>query len=369
MVAAAPSKAAVAARSDEFVLIDRILGRLRATARGPRLLVGSGDDAAVTRPAPVTVTSVDLSMEGVHFDRKVSSPEQIGWKAVATALSDIAAMGAGAGEIYVQIALPDDLSEEECLGVADGIGAIAAATGSVVAGGDISRSPSGCLALGVTVVGHCGSADEPVTRDGARPGDHVVVTGALGGAAAGLVLIEDERVAATLEASVAEDLIHRQLEPRPRLAAGRALASAGARAMIDLSDGLAGDAAHIATASGADLVINASLLPLDEGVEHVATWQGVDPVTYAAAGGEDYELLATIAPERLDDAAARLEAEGLALTVIGEVREPPGPEPPSAMRLLAADGSRLDLTGFDQLRDRPRRRSRSHARRSGPESG
>jgi len=338
--------------SGEFELINRIRERLGETVRGPRLLVGSGDDAAVTRPAPVTVTSVDMSVEGVHFDRSLCKPAQIGWKATASALSDIAAMGAIPGEVYVQIAIPADVDDETCLGVADGIAAVAATTGSVVAGGDISRSPHG-LVIAVTVVGHAESPEMAVTRSGARPGDHVIVTGTLGGAAAGLEVLRDRRMAATLEAPVASNLIRRQLEPRPRIAAGRALARAGVSAMIDISDGLAGDANHIAEASGVDMVINTSLLPVEEGVEHVATWRGVDPITYVAAGGEDYELLATIAPERLDEAGASLEAEGLRLTVVGEVREPPGPEPPSSTRLLAADGSRLDLQGFDQLRGRP----------------
>ena len=172
---------------------------------------------------------------------------------MAAALSDLAAMGAAPGEAYVQLGIPTDLDESGSVELATGLGRAAAANGVAVIGGDVTRAP--VLLLALTVVGHAADADELVLRSGARPGDVVAVTGELGGAAAGLVLLQRPELAADLGEEVAVALRGRQLEPWPRLAAGRDLAKAGATAMIDLSDGLGGDAAHVARASSAGLAI------------------------------------------------------------------------------------------------------------------
>jgi thiamine-monophosphate kinase len=322
----------------EFELLARI--RERLPRPGPRIRLGSGDDAAIAVPGGATATSVDALVDGVHFRREWSSTEQIGAKALAVALSDMAAMGAEPGEAFVVLGVPDDLDEDGCMELLDGMARVVEETGTTLAGGDVTRAP--VLTLAVTVVGHAPEPESFVTRAGARPGNALVVTGELGGAAAGLQLLESaaESRSSFVPHSDAKDerttsSIARQLEPRPRLEAGRALAEAGATAMIDLSDGLGGDASHIAEASGVGLRIDAAALPLADGV--------TDPAM-AVSGGEDYELLATIPPERLEAATTAVEKQGgIALTRIGEVVAGEGVE------IRLPGGGLLEPTGFDQL--------------------
>ena len=325
----------------EFELLAAL--RQRLPAPGHRVSLGSGDDAAVTVPGGATATSVDAVLDGVHFRRGVATPAQIGRKALATALSDLAAMGAEAGEAYVVAGVPEDLGEEEFLALLDGMLALAAETGTTLAGGDLSRAPT--LTLALTVVGHASGPELLISRGGAEPGDALVLSGELGGAAAGLLLLERPELAAEVPGETAERLRRRQLEPTPRLRTGRALAAAGARAMIDLSDGLGGDAAHLAAASGAALRIDAAALPLAKGVAEVAAAAGLDPLELAAGGGEDYELLAALPPARLSEASIAIgEAAETLLTPIGEVLAGDGVE------IRLPDGGLLQAEGYDQLR-------------------
>ncbi|HEV7482245.1 MAG TPA: thiamine-phosphate kinase [Solirubrobacterales bacterium] len=324
----------------EFELLARLRERLPTAPS--RVLVGSGDDAAVTVPGGATATSIDALVDGVHFRRDTATLTQIGRKALATALSDLAAMGAEAGEAYVAVGVPPDLDEDGCLELFDGIVALAAATGTTLAGGDVTRAPA--LTLAVTVVGHALAPEYLVTRAGAMPGDALVLTGEIGGAAAGLLLLERPELAAAVDAATAAQLRRRQLDPTPRLAAGQALAAAGARAMIDLSDGLGGDAGHLARASGAGVRIEAATLPLAPGVTEIAAAAGRDPLELAAIGGEDYELLAALAPERLDEALRTAPADGPdGLARVGEVTA--GEE----VEIRLPGGGILAPAGFDQL--------------------
>jgi thiamine-monophosphate kinase len=324
----------------EFELLAKL--RERLPAGGSRVKLGSGDDAAVTVPGGATATSVDAIVEGVHFRRGEAELETIGRKALATALSDLAAMGAEAGEAYVALGAPADLTEEDLLALLDGMLELAEATGAAIAGGDLTRAPA--LILAVTVVGHAATTDAFVSRAGTEPGDLVVLSGEIGGAAAGRLLLDDPGLTAAVSATTAERLRTRQLDPSPRLRSGRALADAGARAMIDLSDGLAGDASHLADAGGIAVRIEAGSLPLAEGVVEIATAAGLDPVQLAVSGGEDYELLAALPPQQLDDATARMEGAGEAnLTVIGEVREGEGAE------IRLPGGGRLEAAGYDHF--------------------
>ncbi|HEU4906998.1 MAG TPA: thiamine-phosphate kinase [Solirubrobacterales bacterium] len=331
----------------EFELIERI--RQRLPRAGPRVRLGSGDDAAISVPGGATATSVDALLDGIHFRREWSSPAQIGAKALAASLSDLAAMGAEPGEAYVVLGVPPDLDEDGCIELLDGMTALAEATGTALAGGDVTRAP--VLTLAVTVVGHAADPDDFVTRAGARPGDILVVTGELGGAAAGLLLLEQQ---ATRDVpvergpyghrSTGTSLVGRQLEPRARLAAGQALAAAGATAMIDLSDGLGGDAGHLAAASGAGRCIAAAALPIETGVAAVAEAAGRDPLSLATAGGEDYELLASLPAGRFEAAAAAVEKTGeTQLSQIGAVVAGEGVE------IRLPDGGLLPPSGFDQL--------------------
>jgi len=323
----------------EFELL--ALLRERLPDAGPRVRLGSGDDAAVTVPGGAVATSVDALVEGVHFRRETASLRQIGRKAISTALSDLAAMGAAPGEAYVWLGAPESMDEAELLEVAEGLAAVAAETGTTIAGGDLTRAP--VLSLAVTVTGHAPNPDDFVTRGGARPGDALVVTGELGGAAAGLLLLEDP----SLEG--ADALRRRQLDPTPRLAAGQALGAAGATAMIDISDGLAGDAGHVATASDALLVVDADALPLAAGVAAVAAAADRDPLELAAAGGEDYELLAALPPAAVGPAQETLAALGTPLTAIGKVEAADG-RPRAELRRRG--GEAVPIRGFDQLRPR-----------------
>jgi thiamine-monophosphate kinase len=323
----------------EFELLARV--RERLPAPGPRVRLGMGDDAAVTVPGGATATSVDAIVEGVHFRREHCGAGPIGRKALATALSDLAAMGAEPGEAYVVLGVPPGMGEEECLELIDGAAALAAETGTTLAGGDVIRAPA--LTVAVTVVGHADAPERFVTRAGARPGDALVLTGEIGGAAAGLLLLERPELADAVTPGTAERLRARQIEPRPRLDAGRALAAAGATAMIDLSDGIGGDARRLAEESGAGLRIDASALPLASGVAEVAAAAGRNPLQLAISGGEDYELLAAVPPERLVEAASATGEAGTTLTQVGEVVAAEGVE------IRPPGGLMLEAEGFDQL--------------------
>jgi thiamine-monophosphate kinase len=322
----------------EFELLARVRERLPAPAGRVRL--GSGDDAAVTVPGGATATSVDALVEGVHFSRETATLRQIGAKALATALSDLAAMGAEPGEAYVVLTVPADLDEDGCLEALDGMLELASASGTTLAGGDVTRGP--VLAFSCTVVGHASMPGLFVNRDGARPGDALVLTGELGAAAAGLLLPDLDAAAPNLPGPVVANLLRRQLEPTPRLDAGRALAAGGARAMIDVSDGLGADARHLAEAGGVGLKIESEALPIAAGVAEVAAAAGRDPLLLAVSGGEDYELLAALPAEGLD--LERLgAASGVELTRIGEVVAGEGVE------IRLPGGRVLEPSGFDQL--------------------
>ena len=282
--------------------------------RSGRLVRWTGDDAAVTRARPFAVTSIDTLVDGVHFTRATHGLRDIGWKALATAVSDLAAMGADAGEAYVSVVLPADV--EEALELIHGMEELASETGMTIAGGDVVAGP--VLVLTAAVTGWADSEDELVGRDGARPGDLVAVTGELGGSEAGR---------RALEAGEGDsEHVARHLRPRPRLAEGRALAAAGASAMIDLSDGLATDARHIAERSGGCVRIRLGDVPRASGVT----------AEQAATGGDDYELLVTVPPERREFAGAAAP-----LTWIGEVSAGDG------LLLVGPDGPMTGLRGYE----------------------
>ncbi len=309
--------------------IERALG-----APGERVLVGPGDDAAVVRARGLSVTSIDTVADGVHFTRATHSYADIGHKALATALSDLAAMGVHAGEAYVSLALPRDVGSAETLAVVEGMAALARETSVTVAGGDVVTAAT--LVISVAVVGWAGSEGELVRRDGASAEDVVGVTGSLGASAAGLLVLRGE--AEGLDPALTGELIERHRRPSPRLRAGRALARAGATAMIDLSDGLGTDARHLAARSRARLELDLSSLPLADGVEEVADRAEREPLELAVSGGEDHELLFTLPEARWDDAAA---TTGVALSRLGAVVRGEG--------VALAGLSEPDVRGYEHL--------------------
>jgi thiamine-monophosphate kinase len=303
------------------------------------VLRGAGDDAAVVRSDGLQVTSVDAFVEGVHFRLGTTSLLDLGHKCLAASLSDLAAMGAEAGEAYFVLGMPEHLEPQEALELIDGAEALAARSGVTICGGDTTRSRE--LFVAVTVVGHADRESDLVGRDGARPGDAVGVTGALGGAGAGLLLLE--RKLAGLDPGVGAVLLERQLRPEPRLAAGRALARAGVHAMADVSDGIASDCARIAEASGVAIEVRLASLPLDEGVAEVAVAAGIDPFDLAAGSGEDYELLFA-APQSACEAVESAAAQaGLPVSWIGRTLEGAG------VRLLDEAGRPRQVGGWDHF--------------------
>src|SRR3954453_18491793 len=276
----------------EFGLIARIVARLS----GGRALLGPGDDAAVVAAGDGrVVASTDLLVEGIHFRRDWSSAYDVGRKAAAQNLADIAAMGAWPTAVLVGLAAPPDLPLEWVDGLADGLRDECALVDAHVVGGDVSRSS--VLTLAVTALGDL-RGRQPVTRAGASPGDVVVVAGRLGYAAAGLALLG----AGHGEGPVAD--AHRR--PDVAYAAALRLPPEGAPAMMDVSDGLVADVGHIAAASQVRIELASDDLPLPPELVEAGLAVGVDPMSWVAGGGEAHVFVATMSDASVLRAMTRL---------------------------------------------------------------
>ncbi len=304
-------------------MIQRIRDAVGAGAQAG-VRTGIGDDAAVlsVSAGALLLATTDLVIEDIHFRRAFASPRDIGWKAMAVNLSDIAAMGGSPRWALVAAALPASTDPAEVDLFYSGMQEAAVPHGVVIVGGDTSASPDGWM-INVTVLGeHVGA---PKLRSAARPGDAVAVTGVLGRAAAGLALLEaDTATTRGLEARVREELVGAHLRPGARLAEGRWLGGQPAvHAMMDLSDGLTTDLGHICRESGVGARVMLDLLPVAPSAREAARALGRDPLDWATAGGEDYELLLTCEPGAADALARDLLAvTGTPLTVVGRIEHP-----------------------------------------------
>ncbi|MCE8018129.1 thiamine-phosphate kinase [Halomonas sp. MCCC 1A17488] len=292
--------------ASEFELIAR---HFTPAAPGPEAGVplGVGDDCALLAPRPgrQLAVSVDTSVAGVHFPADAPA-EAIGYRALAVSLSDLAAMGAEPRWCLMALALEND-DEAWLAEFARGFHSLCQASHVALVGGDVTR---GELAVGVTVMGEVPNG-EALSRGGARAGDVLAVTGALGGGAGGLALWQRG------ERDLGHPLLARYLKPTPRLAAGQALRGL-ARAAIDISDGLLADLEHLLAASGVGAGLEPEALPLADGLVEAL---GEAAASRAAlCGGDDYELLVSLPRSALEEARRRLAAQGLALTAIGTVR-------------------------------------------------
>ena len=311
----------------EFALIDRL--RQKVPAGHPDLLVGIGDDAAVIGltdggEALILVTT-DMLVEGRHFNRRWSTAREIGLKAVACNVSDIAAMGGNPTFMFVSMALPADTDLDWVDDLVQGIGEACTSYGATIAGGDTTAGAQ--VVINITLLGRV-SPDHLRLRAHAQPGDLLCVTGSLGASAAALAMFE-----AGLEPPTYLKTKH--LTPGCRLDVAPAIAE-HARAMIDISDGLAAEVNHICDQSGTGAVIEADAIPIHAQTAAAAIRTGGDALTFALAGGEDFELLFSIPPE----GRYKLEQAGLPCTVIGRII------PDDKARILVTpDGEQRSLAG------------------------
>lgn len=300
----------------ELGLIERI--RARAGAPPPSTPLGIGDDAAViaTPTGGRVLVSTDAYLEGIHFRFDFASPEEIGAKAAAGALSDIAAMGGRPTHLFLAFGAPAATSVEIVDGLVGGLLAVAARHGAHLAGGDTIASPERVL-LALTAIGIPAGA-EPITRAGARPGDRLLVTGALGGSLAGLSLLLAAPDRSADPAFAAALLRHRA--PAARLPEAALLAARfHPTAMTDISDGLASEIARLAAASGVGFRVELAAIPVHAGARAAAAAIGREPLALALESGEEYELLFTAPPDEAAAIARVLLAEtGTPATVIGE---------------------------------------------------
>ncbi len=324
--------------SDEDALIARLRERLHGVP-AERLLVGIGDDAAVWQPSHGnrSIITTDALVEGVHFTRGAMSARDAGRRALASNLSDVAAMGARPVLATIALGFPPETDPAWLLEAYDGIAALARQSRCAIAGGDLTRAPA--ITFAIAVVGEV-RASNLKTRSGARPGDVVAVTGPLGASRAGLLLAVD-RPDLAAEPEFA-DVLAAYRTPEPRLREGRWLgASRHVRAMMDTSDGLSTDLARLCAASGAGATIET--IPVHEGARRVAGRTGDDPERWALDGGEDFELLVAVEKRAFGHLAARFRAHtGRKLLRVGTITTEPG--------VRFADGTPVTPAGWDHLR-------------------
>lgn len=323
----------------EFGLIKRVTAGTVFNGHG--LIKGIGDDAAVISPSQgkVLLLSSDMLVDGVHFIRGKISPFQLGRKAIAVNLSDIAAMGGVPRHALVSIALPPMATVEEIEQIFSGMKSMFSRWSVNLVGGDTVKSST--LTIDVTVLGEADGGCV-MTRSGARPGDIIMVTGYLGDSAAGLELIMNEELFAKVPGEEREKLIMAHLDPSPRLEQSALLAKTGwVTAMMDLSDGLGGDIKHICDSSGVGAKIFPHRLPYSESAAGLARMAGKSITEWCLHGGEDYELLFTVSPGSKEDVKKAFSGAGLGpVTEVGVITEVG-----EGIKLVGPNGHPSTLTG------------------------
>lgn len=286
----------------------------------PGVAVGIGDDAAVLEPGGgQLVFTTDLLLEGIHFERASSSARDLGAKAVTVNVSDVAAMGASPRYAIAAVAVPTDVEAAWVIELMGGMREACAEYALALVGGDTNRAE--LIVVSVAIVGEV-ALGRAVTRSGARAGDRIVVTGALGAAAGGLAISKapPEEAASALSEPWGRELSEALARPVARLGEAPILSRVGATSMIDLSDGLAIDLSRLSRASEVGARISLPAIPVAGALLQGAETLGVDALRLALTGGEDYELLATMPKGAVESARAEmLEAFGTMLSDIGEV--------------------------------------------------
>ena len=322
----------------EFELIERL--RTIVPGRGEGVVTGIGDDTAVLRPGRTVLATCDVQVEGVHFTRDLCAPADVGWRALAVNLSDIAAMGGTPRYALVSLLIPPSAGSAALEELYRGMADLARLYGVALVGGNVSRT-AGPLAVDVTLLG---DAEHPVLRSGARPGDGVWITGQTGKAAAGRFVLEHAG-----GPDAADSLASAYRRPVPRVAAGQALGRLAKEgivtAMIDTSDGTAGDLLHLAEASHAGVRLDGTRLPVPAGLADAARAAGVAVETWTLDGGEDYELLFTATAAFEGRAAETVQTGGVPVTRIGDVL----PEPEGRWIVTPAGRRPLRATAWDHL--------------------
>lgn len=331
----------------EFDLIERI----SKTFEQPEgVTLGIGDDCAVLDPGRFDLVTTDTMVEGVHFRRDWSSPQDIGFKALAVSLSDVAAMGGGPGAFFLNLTLPKDEGEAFVDGLLAGlkqacVELVPEGFEVSVGGGDVTAT-DGPLVITTTLLGEASPAG-PLMRSGAVPGDRIIVLGATGLAQAGVELLTGID-GLTLEHFPA--LIEAHRRPRPLVREGALLGLYGIpSALIDVTDGLAQDLGHILARSKAGASIETYNLPRNEELVAFCEATSADPITYMLQGGEDLQLCFAVPPARMPKLWEVARREGWDVYDIGEIR---GPE--EGLRVLGSDGRPLDIDpiGYQHFADR-----------------
>ncbi len=337
---------------NEFQLIDRI--RAAAGRIPPEVTVGIGDDAAVVRHTGRGdwVFTTDLLAEGIHFALDTTSFADLGFKAGAANLSDLAAMGSRPRYLLVNLALPATLDRRHVLALYRGLSEVSRPYGVAVIGGDTSASVSG-LFLAITAIGRT-TGKPAIRRKGARVGDLLFVSGTIGDSLAGLRLLQQPPPSPPpptgLSRAEHRHLLARHRRPTPRIELGLALARRGlASAMLDLSDGLSADLPHLCEQSGVGAVVDAARLPLSRALQAFSRTTGQSPIDLALQGGEDYELLFTTRPAHRQAVAAVSRHLGLVLTEVGRILPKR-----AGRRLRQLDGTEtpMPMTGYRHFQSR-----------------